>query len=135
MNQIIFICILKISYNQWYVIQLIKAAFLVDGGCLITGRNCLLFANPGFWWSPCCLSFLFYVSVSILCRVLFVMSSLLFGHYIVCPAIYDFCLPVWYLQKLQRWKTTYLTLSSNHSFTTCNLSDIFDLVGSSQNIK
>ena len=42
----------------------------------------------GFFWSLCCLSFNLRILIT---------SLVSFGHYVVCPLIYVFWLPLWYL--------------------------------------
>ena len=42
----------------------------------------------GFFWSLCCLSFNLQLLIT---------SLVSFGHYVVCPLIYRFWLPLWYL--------------------------------------
>jgi hypothetical protein len=42
----------------------------------------------GFFWSLCCLSFDLQILIT---------SLVSFGHYVVCPLIYRFWLPLWYL--------------------------------------
>ena len=71
-----------------------------------------------FFWSLCCLSFclvfLLVIVLSVflsrffwsLCCLSFCPVS--FGHCVVCPLIYDFWLPIWYLQTflpfLVKWR-------------------------------
>ena len=53
--------------------------------------------NLGLKWCSCCAVF------SSLCGVLWVVVCP-FGHCVVCPSIYGFWLPLWYLQTLLYWK-------------------------------
>jgi hypothetical protein len=46
---------------------------------------------PGFQWGSC------YSIFSFMCRSFFVFCPFSFGHCVVCPLIYGFWLPLWYL--------------------------------------
>ena len=88
--------------------------------CVTGGADCWPFrstsVHPGFQWGPCCLIFGFHYSVSVrhclsishfgifwpLCCLsvslrLLITSLVSVGHCVVCPSVYGFWLPLWYL--------------------------------------
>ena len=76
------LCCLSLIYSfwlpLWYLLVIILFVFwFTDSDYLF-----------GFFWSLCCLSFDLRILITSLVSV---------GHYIVCPSIYSFWLPLWYL--------------------------------------
>ena len=76
------LCCLSLFYSfwlpLWYLLVIILFVFwFTDSDYLF-----------GFFWSLCCLSFDLRILITSLVSV---------GHYIVCPSIYSFWLPLWYL--------------------------------------
>ena len=80
-----------------------------------------------FFWSLCCLSFF---------DLLLLIASLVsFGHNVVCPSIYSFLLPLWYLlvivlSILLRLTPSYCLFSIFWSLCCLSFYDLFLLIAS-----
>ena len=81
-----------VSFGHYVVCPLIYVFWLPLWYLLVIMLFVLWFTDSdylfGIFWSLCCLSF----DLQIL-----IMSLVSFGHYVVCPLIYRFGLPLWYL--------------------------------------
>ena len=86
---------LKKNYSVYFLYILI--AFNYSHWIFVTVS--LTSFYPSFWWGPCYSIFGF---MCMFCGSFFVLFS--FGHCIVCPSIYGFWLPLWYLQTLFKIK-------------------------------
>ena len=101
-----------VSFGHYVVCPLIYRFWLPLWYLLVIMLFVLWFTDSGYpfgiFWSLCCLSFdlciliTSLVSLWSLCCLSFdlrilITSLVSFGHYVVCPLIYRFWLPLWYL--------------------------------------
>ena len=81
-----------VSFGHYVVCPLIYSFWLPLWYLLVIILFVLWFTYSdylfGFFWSLCCLSFNLQILIT---------SLVSFGHYVVCPLIYRFWLPLWYL--------------------------------------
>ena len=91
------LCCLSFDLPLWYLLVIILFVFdysfwLPLWYLLVIMLFVLWFTYSdylfGFFWSLCCLSFNLQLLIT---------SLVFFGHYVVCPLIYSFWLPLWYL--------------------------------------